>query len=154
MEYTIDIHGEEKVRAGLKRIERDFDHINRLILRKFAETIVKISKNEYITTGGKSGLNVRSGNLRGSIDYQMQMDHAVIFNNMVYAAIHEFGGTIYPRKGKYLVFEIDGQVIFAKSVKIPARPYLRPAINQFFNEGLAKRLGEQILQHELNKRME
>lgn len=47
--------------------------------------------------------------------------------NLIYAAIHEFGGVIRPINGPFLVFEIDGQVIRARKVTIPARPYMRPA---------------------------
>ena len=52
-----------------------------------------------------------------------------IGTNLVYAAIHEFGGVITPKKAKALSFEIGGELIFAKSVHIPARPYLRPAFD-------------------------
>jgi len=48
---------------------------------------------------------------------------------VVYAAIHEFGGTIRPKRAKRLVFEVEpGQLVFAESVTIPARPTLRPAM--------------------------
>lgn len=39
------------------------------------------------------------------------------------AAIHQLGGTIKPKNKKVLVFQIGGKTIFAKSVKIPARPF-------------------------------
>lgn len=42
-----------------------------------------------------------------------------------YAAVHQFGATIFPKKGKFLVFPgPDGGLIFAKRVRIPARPFL------------------------------
>ncbi len=41
-----------------------------------------------------------------------------------YAAIHQFGGTIIPKSKKRLAFSIGGQMVFAKSVKIPARPFM------------------------------
>lgn len=48
----------------------------------------------------------------------------------IYAAIHEFGGVIFPTNGPYLVFKgKDGNLVFTKSVTIPARPYIRPAID-------------------------
>lgn len=40
-----------------------------------------------------------------------------------YAAIHQLGGIIRPKKAKALVFTIGGKTIFAKQVKIPARPF-------------------------------
>lgn len=42
-----------------------------------------------------------------------------------YAAVHQFGATIVPRRGKFLVFPgPDGGLVFAKRVTIPARPFL------------------------------
>jgi len=41
-----------------------------------------------------------------------------------YAAVHQFGATIFPKKGRFLVFPgPDGGLIFAKRVTIPARPF-------------------------------
>ena len=50
---------------------------------------------------------------------------------VIYAAIHEFGGVIKAKRVKALhwVGE-DGKDYFAKSVRIPARPYLRPAVDE------------------------
>ena len=57
-----------------------------------------------------------------------------------YSAIHEFGGTtaahvIKPRNAKALRFFVGGEAVFARSVnhpgsKIPARPYVQPAIDK------------------------
>ncbi len=59
-------------------------------------------------------------------------------SNLVYAAIHEFGGIIRPRNvSGRLVFEIDGELVFAREVTIPARPYLRPAFDQNQDEMLS-----------------
>lgn len=52
----------------------------------------------------------------------------MVGTDVVYAAIHEFGGVIVPKQAKLLHFVINGEDIFAKSVQIPARPYLRPAL--------------------------
>ena len=57
-----------------------------------------------------------------------------IGTNIEYAAIHEFGGPIVPRVAKMLSWITDsGERAFAKVVHIPARPYLRPALDE--NEG-------------------
>jgi len=40
-----------------------------------------------------------------------------------YAAIHQLGGVIRPKKKKCLVFTIGGKTIFARQVTIPARPF-------------------------------
>jgi phage gpG-like protein len=46
----------------------------------------------------------------------------------VYARIQEMGGTIRAKSGKYLTFQIGGSWVKVPSVRIPARPYLNPAI--------------------------
>jgi HK97 gp10 family phage protein len=47
-----------------------------------------------------------------------------------YAATHEFGGIISARNATFLHFVIQGEEIFVKSVHMPARPYLRPAMDE------------------------
>lgn len=50
---------------------------------------------------------------------------------VVYGRIQELGGVIKPVIAKMLHWVDDmGNDIFAKRVKIPARPYLRPAVDQ------------------------
>ena len=62
-----------------------------------------------------------SGHLRKSIRWQLLDSQSVLVGtNVKYAAIHQFGGTISPKKGKALAF--GGR--FVQSVTIPARPYL------------------------------
>ena len=62
-----------------------------------------------------------SGHLRKSIRWQLLDSQSVLVGtNVPYAAIHQFGGTIRPKKGKALAF--GGR--FVQSVTIPARPYL------------------------------
>lgn len=78
---------------------------------------------------------------------------AIIGPNVIYAAIHEFGGVIKPKKaGGFLVFkpskfstasrnvrgasteyskrESGDDLVFARKVTIPARPYMHPALDQ------------------------
>ena len=50
--------------------------------------------------------------------------------NREYARIHEFGGTIVPRRAKYLTFRVDGRLVRTKKVTIPARPYMKPAVTE------------------------
>ena len=55
---------------------------------------------------------------------------------VIYGRIHEFGGIILPVKAKMLSWMDDdtGERIFAKMVQIPARPYLRPALDEHKDE--------------------
>jgi HK97 gp10 family phage protein len=47
----------------------------------------------------------------------------------IYGRIHELGGIIKPVTAKALHFVIDGVHIVTQLVHMPARPYLRPAVD-------------------------
>ena len=69
----------------------------------------------------KNRILTLNGYLRGQMTWQLVGDRTVeIGSNRPYAAVHQFGATIKPRAAKVLMFR--GHV--AKSVTIPARPYL------------------------------
>jgi phage virion morphogenesis protein len=69
------------------------------------------------------GAGMRGG-LQGSITFRTGAASVEVGSNKVYAAIHQFGGTIRPKDARAPVFELGGRTIHAKSVRIPARPYL------------------------------
>lgn len=73
-------------------------------------------------TGGKT--LVDSARLMQSITYIAAESQVEVGSNVLYAAIHQLGGTIKPKAGKSLVFTIGGRKVFANSVTIPARPFL------------------------------
>lgn len=68
---------------------------------------------------------VDTGRLRTSITFRAADASVEVGTNVVYAAIHQFGGTIRPKKGKFLKFRVPGggfrQV---RSVTLPARPFI------------------------------
>ncbi|MBI1214549.1 MAG: phage virion morphogenesis protein [Alphaproteobacteria bacterium] len=50
--------------------------------------------------------------------------------NVVYAGIHQFGGTIVPKLKKALAFHLaNGAFVMVKKVEVPARPFL--GINEY-----------------------
>lgn len=50
---------------------------------------------------------------------------------VIYGRIQELGGVIEPVFKKFLSWiGADGERVFAKSVTLPARPYLRPAVDE------------------------
>jgi phage virion morphogenesis protein len=68
---------------------------------------------------------VDTGSLRDSIEYAVAGGTVLVGSNKPQALIHQKGGTIKPKKGKYLKFKgLDGKDVFVKEVTIPARPYL------------------------------
>lgn len=66
----------------------------------------------------------QTGNLAASIDYQISGHSTFIGSALIYSAIHQFGGTILPKKGKLLVFMAGNALVFTTKVEMPARPYL------------------------------
>jgi phage virion morphogenesis protein len=65
-----------------------------------------------------------TGALLRSIDRMVEGDQAIVGTGLVYARIHQRGGKIVPKTKKALRFMAGGKVVFARSVTIPARPYL------------------------------
>jgi phage virion morphogenesis protein len=68
---------------------------------------------------------VKSGHLRDSLSHRATPQTAEWGVNRIYAAIHQFGGVIRPKKGTALKFRTPGGgFATVKSVTIPARPFL------------------------------
>lgn len=73
--------------------------------------------------GGKT--LYQSGALEVSITNEAGPDQVEIGTNLVYASIHQTGGTIVPKNGEALMFALPGGgFATVASVTIPARPYL------------------------------
>lgn len=79
---------------------------------------------------------VQTGTLRRSVQVDRSKNKGKhpkvrIGTNLVYARIHEFGGTITPKRAKALAFQLpDGTWRTAKKVVLPARPYMRPTFKR------------------------
>lgn len=73
-------------------------------------------------TGGRT--LTLDGHLSGSISNAYGRDYAMWGANRVYAAIHQFGGTIRGKAGKLKFRLPGGQFVQVDAVTIPARPYL------------------------------
>lgn len=79
-----------------------------------------------LTGGGKT--LVDTGRLRDSVGYTLSGKNTLsVGTNVVYAAIHHFGGVIAPKTAPALVFRLPGKLGVRRvrtSVTIPARPFL------------------------------
>lgn len=93
---------------------------------------------------------VLQGNLRESIRVidQPTAEGGSYGTDLVYAWQREVGGTIYPRNSPYLVFEIDGRLIFAKSVTqegshymSASRDLLEPRLPEIYGSAIDAMLG-------------
>lgn len=65
-----------------------------------------------------------SGALDDSIHHVVAGSSVEVGSGLVYAGIHQFGGTIVPKNGDRLAFSIGGRLVMADKVEMPARPYV------------------------------
>lgn len=73
----------------------------------------------------KGGMMQRSGHLRQSMVKSFSRSNAQVSNGVVYAGIHNFGGTIpsrkvAPRTASVLAWSVGGRTFFSKGHTIPA----------------------------------
>ena len=119
-------------------------------LPEFADTLINKLANAamaHIQAHKLTGqvLNVRSGDLRGKMLVEKKQQGTAMIvaggSDVPYAAIHETGGTILPKRGKYLRFQTqDGAWHTVSKVYIPPRPYFKPGVVEFFRSGEAGRI--------------
>ncbi len=142
----------------IMRLRGDTTRINKLVLGRLGEKIVSHSQKAYLR--GRPGLNRQAGTLANSLHYNwLRSDTIEIGPGVKYGAVHE--GYAYGRKwegaveirpttAKALHFKVGGKEVFAKMVRIPVRPWLYPAIKEYFDQGHAERLVDRTLQQELD----
>ena len=143
----------ENIQKVIKSLEDSSDNLkDNLPLQMFrALTLLKAATQQNIRT--RSGLRVRTGTLLNSIQIDIeqkgnQVKGTIGPENVPYAAVHEFGHdfperTITPRNAKALRWKENGEVFFSKRNKIPAfrvpaRPYLGPAVDDNMDKILEK----------------
>ena len=120
------------------KLIKDLDKVDKRIRGEVARKAVDAGGHQvmnYARINIRNKLNKQpTGALWNSIDVVAKNDGegavAVVAPHRVYARIHEFGGTIVPRRAKYLTFRVDGRLVRTKKVTIPARPYMKPAVTE------------------------
>ncbi len=65
-----------------------------------------------------------AGGLQGSITFRAAPAAVEVGSNKIYAGVHQTGATIKPKGGGRLMFKLGSQWVAARSVTIPARPYI------------------------------
>lgn len=124
LKYTIHFNGKKVVMAfnNLKNSKE----VSRRIMGLLGELVVRETNVNYLSG---QVLKRKTGTLAKSMTYNVTSDTSVeVGTNVAYAAIHEFGGTIVPVVASALHFKIGDQWVTTKKVKMPARPFLYPAI--------------------------
>ena len=117
---------------GLDRIEDQeqlLDEIGAAIEQSVSERFrLEVGPDNVPWEPTRRGVSILKGSppqLMSSITRRVSRDKVEVGTNKIYAAIHQFGGTIRPKSGEFLVFRgADGETVFAREVTIPARPYL------------------------------
>jgi len=79
---------------------------------------------EYAKGKRNARILTESGRLRDSITKVASANEVRVGTNVIYGAIHQFGGTIQPKSASHLFFRMGGNLIVADKVTLPARPYL------------------------------
>jgi len=140
LEIKVDIN-----KSDLARLNKMSDEFRRGAEEGFRMAVL------YLEGKAKQGftkhLHVRTGTLRRGITAKASGLRGWLGDPVIYAGIHEFGGTIRAKRSKYLKFKIGNQWISKKEVKIPARPFLLPTIEENQNEVIniiASRIVEEI----------
>lgn len=127
--------------AGFVQVEQIIARLNPFQGETLLEALARLireSTRERVLAGGpapdgsawkpnRAGLTPilnRSGALARSIDYAVSGMQAVIGSGLIYAAIHQFGGTIVPKSASALVFSVGNRLFSVKKVTMPARPYI------------------------------
>jgi phage gpG-like protein len=161
---------------ALERLRQGMPDIDRRLRMVFGQQIVGEVQKNYLR-GQVLKSSGRQGGLAGSIRAidKSQNETMIGSYGVVYARIHELGGTIRPIHGKYLWFPASrGLTMFTKTGKLshaknpwrrvawnwvrvkevhmPKRPYLLPGITDYFASGMAEDQADRFLQKELDKR--
>lgn len=79
---------------------------------------------DYAEGKRNSRILTESGRLRDSITDHASAREVHVGTNVIYAAIHQLGGTIVPKNATHLYFRMGGRLIKADKVTLPARPFL------------------------------
>jgi phage gpG-like protein len=129
--YTIKLKNTKKFLAGFKELGKATAEgallraLRRAEYQAIAYTKLNINRHKLIKTGA-----MINSVMEDHVDTTKRNARVFFGPHVVYAAIHEFGGTIHSTSGKGLIFQIDGRWIRKQFVRLPARPYLRPVFDE------------------------
>lgn len=143
---SITEEGRKEVIAMLDSIKNSMPSLHRQILSLLCEDIISISQKDYLSG---QVLKRKTGKLANSLTYRLiGNSDAEVGTNLIYAAIHEYGGEIRPKNKKFLHWvSPTGEQVFTKGpVLMPERPFLRPALEKEFSSGRAKQIAELALE--------
>jgi phage gpG-like protein len=126
----------------IKNFTLNFEKYAEKAAFRFGTAVIQHSRKNYLRG---QALNVGTGKLFNSMGVAKEKGGVVIGSIMdggvIYSRIHEYGGTILPKKAKALRFKIGNKWVVTKKVNMPKRPYLIPAIQ----DKVEDKTGQKIL---------
>lgn len=129
----VEITGLERAQAVLSHLGGDTEQLMTNIGGALADSTRKrIDETKTSPDGaawapnktGNSILLATGGHLLARIAFIASAEDVEVGASWEYAHVHQFGATITPKSAKALVFTLGGQTVRAKSVTIPARPFV------------------------------
>ena len=125
--------------------------VNRLAIKKAKSNFkAKFDANNH----GKAVLEEKTKKILSSfktVKNKRVKGATQVKNTAFHAKFLELGAEIHAKNYKYLTFKVDDNWVKVESVSLPARPFLKPAVDEVWNSAEAKKKQEEVLQKELDK---
>lgn len=151
------------VEIKLKDTSLKMSKIAKRMMNGVNKEVIKLAKSNF-----KSNYNPRNHSYQYNTKYKgtlkpilssFQYDNAKnkqfvsYVRNLNYVSVFlSYGAKIQPRTKKYLIFKINGEWVKTdKTINLPAKPFLLPALEYYYNNGPAVQIMENVLQKELDK---
>lgn len=157
MEFNID---EKQMASIMRRLDRVSPEDKYSIMHNAMQAMMEITHAQLVKNTSGTILKVRTGMLRASMQWRVFSNKSIASiigiagsgvldgKRVKYADIHEVGGVIRPKHGKYLKIpirnakrshssEITGYR-FVKQVTIPARRYMSKSLQQVSRRIMSK----------------
>lgn len=142
MRMTVELEG--NLGATFDRIVKDFPEIADTVTEAYALEFKHFLRDRFLSG---QVLDSVTGELKKEYKYKRLRGgvYWVYPGRLGYVNIFETGGEIVASKKKALKFVIDGKEIFVKKVRIPKKPFMSQAKNQFQSGTRGSRHAERIL---------
>lgn len=112
--------GSVKVRVNLAGLDRS----EKLMRRASHDLLGQVGRR--VVQEGQRNAPYQTGALRADIQVRRRTTKSLVVGTrqVKYAAIHEYGGVIRPKRHEYLHFKVNGQWVKTKRAHIRAKRYL------------------------------
>jgi len=147
MDFEID---QNQLASIMKRLDNVSPEDKYRVLRRAMDSVMNVVRNQLVANVNNKILNVRTGNLMKSMQSRVFGEGQSLVGiagsgiltgkRMKYADIHETGGVIRPKHGKYLTIPIrsgkashSSKIVSFRKVKqvvIPARKYMSKSLQE------------------------